>query len=671
MPALLCSSERSRTVKWLLLTLLFLSRGKEYMGMLINIDNGGTLTDFCVVDGSHVHRVKTLTTPHDLSRCFIDGLVKVSRAIYGKEDITALLRATDHIRYSSTQGTNALVERKGPRLGVIFSGSLAAKDFSGDDAHDAELFEVIIGKRFATLDMSLEGDQFEAAAVKIVNQLASAGASRVVVVHGGPERTRQEQRVRSVLLRKFPQHLLGAVPILYSHEMVEDGNDVRRTWTTIFNAFLHPAMEHFLYNAEHKLRAHKVKNPLLIFRNDGESARVSKTIAVKTYSSGPRGGMEGAKAIAAHYGFKHLLSMDIGGTTTDIGEVKEGAVRTDLRGKVEGVEVSFPLASVVSIGVGGSSIIKAEAGAIKVGPQSVGSTPGPACFGLGGKEATITDAFLLSGLLDPASYFGGEMNIDRERAAAAVTRNVAEPLGLSLDASVAAMEQAWVKKIADNLKEFTHITPDTTMAAFGGAGPFVVCAVAEAAGISKVLIPGLAAVFSAFGVGFSDIGHCYEFPLQAANDEALQACVDELQQRARRGMFAEGCNWDECVVEKTLQISHGDSDETRPLLNGHLPKGIPANAQLSVALSVIRPIPHPALSGHFGAKPIKAASEQQRRILHAGKFLEVPLYRAEQQASGAAAQGLAVLEEAYYTSRIDPGWRFEFSDSGDILLTHA
>ncbi|MCX7168804.1 MAG: hydantoinase/oxoprolinase family protein [Proteobacteria bacterium] len=640
------------------------------MGMLINIDNGGTLTDICVVDGANVRRVKTLTTPHDLSRCFIDGLVKASRVVFGKEDLTSLLLATDHIRYSSTQGTNALVERKGPRLGVIFSGELSATDFRRDP-HDTELFDVIVGKRFATLDTSLAGNQFEVAAVRTVNQLASAGASRIVVVHGGAERTQQEQRIRSVLLRKFPQHLLGAVPILYSHEVVEDENDVRRAWTTIFNAFLHPAMEHFLYNAEHKLRAFKAKNPLLIFRNDGDSARVAKTIAIKTYSSGPRGGMEGAKAIAAHYGFKHLLSMDIGGTTTDIGEVRDGSVRTDLRGRVEGVEVSFPLANVVSVGVGGSSIIKAVEGKIKVGPQSVGSAPGPACFGLGGTQATITDAFLLSGLLDPASYFGGEMNIDRERAAAAVAKNVAEPLGLSQDAAVAAMERAWVEQVVTNLKAFTSITPDTTLAAFGGAGPFVVCAVAEAAGIKRVLIPGLAAVFSAFGVGFSDIGHRYELPLQAATDQALKGCVDELLQRAQRGMFAEGFEWQECVVEKALQVSHGEKDETRPLPNGHLPQGLPAGAQLSVALSVTRPIPRPVLIGHFGAKSIPAASKKQRRILHAGKFSEVPLYQAEEQRSGAAAQGLAVLEEAYYTSRIDPGWRFEFSDSGDILLTRV
>lgn len=640
------------------------------MGKLINIDNGGTLTDICVVDGVNVYRVKTLTTPHDLSRCFIDGLAKASKVIYGSENLPSLLLSTDHIRYSTTQGTNALVERKGPRLGLIISGALSASQIR-QQGNSADLFDALIGDRVSSIDIADVGASFEISVVKAVNKLASAGASRIIVVHGGADRRENEIKVMGVLLRKFPQHLLGAVPILYSHEVVEDENDVRRAWTALFNCFLHPAMERFLYNAEHKLRAFKVRNPLLIFRNDGESARVAKTIALKTYSSGPRGGMEGAKAIAAHYSFKHLLSMDIGGTTTDIGGVLDGVVRTDARGRVEGVEVSFPLCDVVSVGVGGSSIIKVTDGVIQVGPESVGSAPGPACFGLGGTEATITDAFFLAGLLDPASYFGGEMSIDLDRAATAVAKNVGEPLGLSQEAAVAAMERAWVEKIVISLKQFAKITPETTLAAFGGAGPFVVCAVAEAAGISRVLIPGLAAVFSAFGVGFSDIGHRYEAPLPSTTPDALGACLDDLMQRARRGMYAEGFSLDDCVVQRTLHVSHANRDETIALDVASLPDNIPANAKLSVALSVTKPIARPMLRGSFGLTGVAGVTSRSRKILRGGKFEEVPLYKAEEQPSGAVIDGPAVLEEAYYTCRIDSGWRIEFSDSGDILLTRS
>lgn len=634
------------------------------VGKLINIDNGGTLTDICVLDGDRVWRTKTLTTPFDLSKCFFDGLVKASRAIYGREDIVALLASTDHIRYSTTQGTNALVERKGPRLGLLLSGSL---ERDAVQASERELFGALVGERLARVDATLDDAALETAAMRAINVLSSAGANRIVVAHGGADASAQESRLKKILLRKFPQHLLGAVPILYAHEVVEDSQDLRRTWTALFNAFLHPAMERFLYNAEHKLRSNKARNPLLIFRNDGHSARVAKTIALKTYSSGPRGGMEGTRALAQHYGLKHLVSIDIGGTTTDIGEVREGSVREDRRGKVEGVEVSFPLCNVVSVGVGGSSIIRVADGAIRVGPGSVGSAPGPACFGLGGTDATITDAFVLSGLLDPSTFFGGELRLDAERARGAIAQNVAKPLGLSEELAAERMEAAWVDKVVASIHAFTQVTPDTTLAAFGGAGPFVVCRIAQAAGIQRVLIPGLAAVFSAFGLGFSDIAHRYEAPLDSAAE--LDATLARLMERARRGLYAEGFALDDCVIEKRLSISGATRDQEMPL-----PAALPqlaAGERMSLALDVRKAISQPVLRGRFGATAHAAGAAGTRRVVRQDKSSELPLYRLEDQRAGAHAAGPAVLEEAFFTCRLDAGWQFEFNDAGDVLLSRA
>ena len=636
------------------------------MGKLINIDNGGTLTDICVLDGAQVWRTKTLTTPFDLSKCFFDGLVKASRAIYGREDIVALLASTDHIRYSTTQGTNALVERKGQRLGLLLTGGLDL-DALRHTPQASSLLGDLVGDRSGTVDLGLSDEALESAAVRAINALASAGANRIVVAHGGNDRLAQEQRLKRIFLRAFPQHLLGAIPLLYSHEVVEDDDDVRRTWTALFNAFLHPAMERFLYNAEHKLRLSKAQNPLLIFRNDGHSARVAKTIALKTYSSGPRGGMEGARALAAHYGLEHLVSIDIGGTTTDIGEVRGGAVREDRHGKVEGVAVSFPLCNVVSVGVGGSSIIRVDQSAIRVGPESVGSAPGPACFGLGGTLATITDAFLLSGLLDPESFFGGELKIDVARARSAVQAHLATPLGISAEAAVARMEQAWVEKVAASIRAFTQVTPQTTLAAFGGAGPFVVCRVAEAAGISRVLIPGLAAVFSAFGLGFSDIAHTYEAALAPGDD--LSACVDALTQRVRRGMHAEGFALEACEVTRSLRIASAHSERVLPLAD-RLPP-LAAGERAFVSITACKPIAQPGLRGSFGAATTPAVSAAKRSVLIGDKTRDLPLYRVEEQRAGASAIGPAVLEEAFFTCRIDAGWRFEVNDAGDILLSRV
>lgn len=640
------------------------------MGKLINIDNGGTLTDICVIDGATVYRTKTVTTPYDLSKCFFDGLRKASKAIYGDEDLAALLTSTDHIRYSTTQGTNALVERRGPRLGLIAAAGFDIGLLQHDD-HHRDLYAGLVGERSVALDASLHGAAFESAVVQAITKLGAAGANRIVIVAGGADRDAVEKDIRRVALRTFPPHLLGALPVLYAHEVVDDHDITRRAWTALFNAFLHPAMERFLYSAEHKLREQSVRNPLLIFRNDGHSARVARTIAVKTYSSGPRGGMEGAKALAAHYGFTQLLTMDIGGTTTDIGVVENGDVRAKRRGRIEGVAVSFPLCDVTSVGVGGSSIITVVNGQIRVGPQSVGGTPGPACFGLGGREATITDAFLVQGLLDPASYFGGELKIDVERARAAIADKVATPLGLSVEAAAHAMEAAWVRKVADALKAFTTIGPDTTLAAFGGAGPFVVGKVAEAAGINQVIIPGLAAVFSAFGLGFSDIAQHYEQSLASNDVPGFEAAHSQLIEQARRGMFAEGFALDDCEQELVLQVSRGDNESRIAIDDGQLPTNLPNDARLSLTLQASRRIARPSLSGSFGGSGHAATHAGTRRLLSGENWIDVPLVRAEQQDSGAVLDGPAVLEEAFYTARIEAGWRCEFNDAGDILLSRV
>ncbi|MGH8443758.1 MAG: hydantoinase/oxoprolinase family protein, partial [Solimonas sp.] len=372
------------------------------------------------------------------------------------------------------------------------------------------------------------------------------------------------------------------------------------------------------------------------------------------------------KALAAHYGFKRLLGMDVGGTTTDISLVENGTVRTDRRGKIEGVSTSLPLCDVVSAGVGGSSIISVVDGRIKVGPQSVGGAPGPACFGLGGTEATITDAFLMQGLLDPASYFGGELKIDVERARAAIGEKIAKPLNLSVEAAAEAMELAWAQKVADSLQSYTKITPDTVLAAFGGGGPFLACKVAEAAGIAQVVIPGLAAVFSAFGIAFSDIAHEYEAPLASNDGAALKAAREQLLERARRGMFAEGFDIADCRVDTWLQVG----DELHPLAGDTLPR-LAKGAKPVLVLKATREIARATLDGRFGGQRKAAASDGKRSVRVNGKLAELPLYRTEQQAGGVQAQGPCVLEDAFFTSRIDAGWRFEINESGDILLSRG
>lgn len=279
----------------------------------------------------------------------------------------------------------------------------------------------------------------------------------------------------------------------------------------------------------------------------------------------------------------------------------------------------------------------------------------------------MTDAFLVQGLLDPNSYFGGEMKIDIERARAAIADRIAKPLGLTEIAAAEAMEKSWVAKVADGLKAYTTITPVTTLAAFGGAGPFVVCKVAKAAGITEIIIPGLAAVFSAFGIGFSDIGHEFTAHLPSGDDDVLKSGRDALRRRALRGMAAEGADIENCQVEESLTIEVDGNERTIALNGSPVPKA-PAGARLSLSLTAVKPLMHATMAGRFGVATHPAESAGTRRLRLDGKEWQVPLYTVEQQTSGASADGPAVLEEAFFTCRVDAGWRFEINDAGDIRL---
>ncbi|MFZ2951208.1 MAG: hydantoinase/oxoprolinase N-terminal domain-containing protein, partial [Desulfuromonadaceae bacterium] len=201
------------------------------MGLQINIDNGGTLTDICILNDGSVNKTKVLTTPYDLSKCFFEGLQKASGVIYGEPNVARLLEEVDLIRYSTTQGTNAICERKGPRLGLIIHG--ATNDIMVSLAeHDPELYAALVGSRVAILDDDLmQRDDRDNLIVKAINELTAAGANRLVVSFGGKDFIESESAFKKVALRKYPRHLLGAVPILYGSDLSTDTHLSRRTWT--------------------------------------------------------------------------------------------------------------------------------------------------------------------------------------------------------------------------------------------------------------------------------------------------------------------------------------------------------------------------------------------------------------------------------------------------------
>ena len=634
------------------------------MEHLINIDNGGTLTDICAWDGESFAFTKTLTTAFDLSECLFDGLAKVSAEVYGSQDLVKLLQNTQHIRYSTTQGTNALVQRRGPALGLVLEDPTLIDELRGDE-DAATLFDALVAGRVAIVNLAKSDDELDFDLVQQVNKLTTDGAARVVVVG---ESVESEQRMRRILLRKFPRHLLGSVPLLYSWDLVGDRTRHRRAWSGLLNSFLHPVMERFLYQAEHRLRQHRVTNPLLVYRNDGASSRVAKAVALKTYSSGPRGGLEGTRALAESYGLRRVLMMDVGGTTTDIGVVENGVIATNRRGNVMGVPISFPISDVHSSGIGGSSVIGVVDGEIAVGPRSVGAAPGPACFGLGGQEATITDVNLLLGVLDPDTYLNGQMQLDGDRSRTVITQTVAEPLGITLEEALLRMEAGYFRATA---KSFAHLVEaDTTLAAFGGAGPMSACGAARIAGVRHVLVPRLAAVFSAFGIGFSDIGKSYEVLLPEATTTAAGEVFDAMTVRAERDLFQEGYELTECTRQWSLirEDSAGEAVSTVPYQWGE--EVNPGADVACLRLDVTAVLPHTQLPKASSVPASRAVAQGTRSIRSAPDHTApVPVYQLTEQVSGATADGPAIVEGPFFTARVLDGWRLTVTSGGDLILT--
>ena len=445
----------------------------------------------------------------------------------------------------------------------------------------------------------------------------------------------------------------------------------RQSWSGILNSFLHPTVERFLYNAEDRLRAHKIKNPLLIYRNDGASSRVAKSVALKTYSSGPRGGLEGTRALAEAYGLENVLMIDVGGTTTDVGAVNNSTIATDRRGSIKGVPISYEMSNVHSTGVGGSSVIAVEGGTITVGPESVGAAPGPACFGFGGTQATITDVNLLLGVLDPQTYLNGQMFLDAERAKAVITKTIAQPLGVSLEEALVRMEDTYSAKMAGAFAHFVESPETTTVAAFGGGGPMSACSAARIAGVRHVLVPRLAAVFSAYGISFSDIAQTYETNITGMGAAAVEDAKTAMESNASRDMFQEGHELSDCQVDWKLvtENANGSPAAESVLSDGPISSPIPGQS-VTLSLTATFSLPHPVIDAGSPGDTSDAVASGTREVRSSATQVDtISVYQLEDQKPGATASGPAIVEGPFFTARVPSGWSLDISAAGDLLLT--
>lgn len=606
----------------------------------IDVDTGGTFTDAFVVHQGEVHTVKVLTTPHDLALCFAQVLERAAEVIAITVD--ELLSDAACVRYATTVGTNAVIQRTGPKIGLIVDGADVA--VYGQGGAGANVI-----RRFGSPDMvaAVEGTsngKGEEAVVDASKSLLSRSARGLVCsIATTRDGAGAERRVLAGFRNHYPRQCLDTVPLTLSHEVASDPDDIRRTATALFNAYVHDDVARYLYRAEDWLRENGYTRPLLIVHNDGGCARVAKTVAGRTYNSGPTAGLLGAQEIARVCAIDDLVTFDVGGTSLDVGFLSGGRAPFLEHGRVVDVDVSFTMPDIHVLGSGGGSIAhRADDGTLEVGPQSAGANPGPACFGRGGTEPTVTDADVVLGLIAPDRFLGGRMALDADAATRAMQTlgddavDVAAQIRTRLHENMAA-------RIRDELAAAGLDPAKTAMLAYGGGGPTHACDVAARLGITEVLTVPFAAVFSAFGASSADVRHVYD----AAPGEGVEA---ELRRLALRDMRGEGFAADDVDIRVEEIQRHG---VTR------------------TALTATAALDHPQLEEH-DCTPHTPAPYGTRTVTWPGRgALDTPVHRAVELAPGATLSGPAVLEADDTTHVVPPGWDYRIDALGIGRLTHT
>jgi N-methylhydantoinase A len=503
-----------------------------------------------------------------------------------------------------------------------------------------------------------------------IRTLLARGAQWIVVSLPEPWGAEAERDFKIAHMKLLPGHLLGSVPVLFSRELCADPNDARRTATAVLNGFLHREMARFLYHAEGWVRERHVAQPLRIMRNDGACGRVAKTTAVKTLDSGPMGGLAGVGALARAAGEPRLVTVDVGGTSADIGIVEDERPAMDLFGSVHGMPLSFSFPALRTAALGGGSIVRVESGKIRIGPDSAGALPGPACFGRGGGDPTLTDAALVAGLLDAERFADGAIRLRSDLAESALTERVAGPLGLGdAHAAAAAVIEAFARALAAEIGlSLTRQRWDpagAALVAFGGSGPLLSCAVAERLGIRRVIIPPASSSFSALGVSFAELAHEYRALLSTPiAGEAWRSAVGGMRERAARDMFGEGVSGDDCRTtirvreEKTGAVIEVSDDGVSPTNLGD--GGGRVTLDYRSTLPGTGLVDFPRAESPAG----KGSSRRERPVLLGREARSIQVIEASSFATGDRGDGPCVLETLYWSALVPPGWRYEQTGSG-------
>ena len=681
----------------------------------LGCDIGGTFTDFvlCESNRRELRKFKLLTTPEDPSDGFLAGV-----EVLGAQ-VPDLLPHTCAVVHATTLAINAIIERKGARTALLttagFRDVLEIGREKRYDMHDifqsfpAPLvprrwrFEVeerlhADGSVRTPLDTQALGQVAASLAAQDIDSLA------ICFLHAYANPCHEIQAAQ--LLRR----LLPDLALTLSSELLPQVGEYERTCTTVANAYVKPIMRSYLERVDGSLREQDFAGRLYLMLSNGglTGHETARDFPIRVVESGPAAGAMGAEVIARRLGLNRVMAFDMGGTTAKICLVRDGAlmranafeVAREVRFKTgSGIPLQVPVVDLLEIGAGGGSIAARNAlGMLEVGPRSAGAAPGPACYGRGGVEATVTDVDVVLGYISPAAFLGGRMPLDRDAARHAVDCAVAKALGVSVaDASWAVhdlVNENMAAAARVHFAEKGEDPEDYVMLAFGGAGPVHAAGVARKLGIRHVLVPLSAGIFSALGFFTApmmyDAVRAHRVRLDALEPSMLASIVVDLAREVAQFLEVpelSGLPWtaslDMRYVGQGYDIAVPLADATAPdpediarcfdasyvRLYGRTCEGVEReiiNVRVTARREVLGVETLP-----FDAAVSPATASAQAREAYApgaGEFMQCPVLQRAQLAGGTRIPGPCIIEEAESTTVLPYAGRAEVDAQGNLHL---
>lgn len=572
----------------------------------VDIDVGGTFTDLVLTFDARRVIAKAPTTPYDLSVCFLNVLEDGADQL--GMDVEELLPQVEVVRYSTTVAMNRLIERRGPRIGLMTTEGHEDAVLIGRGAQWCDGLRIgerrnlavqhkpvpLVARRLIAglkervdsrgrVLRALDEDDVRTKLRHLIDNGARAIAVALLWSFANPA---HERRVREIIREEYKGYHVGYLPVVLSHEVVGKVGEYERSMTAILDAYLQRSIKLELEATWDQLREKGYTGTFLLTHNTGGSAEMFKTTASRTYNGGPIAGLMGSYHLGRALGYANVIASDVGGTSFDVGMVVDAGVRSyEFRPVIDRWMVGITMLQTTTMGAGGGSIasINTLLDRLEVGPRSAGAMPGPVCYDLGGTEPTVTDADVVLGYISPDNYFSGRMPLNQRKAAAAIAQKIARPLGVGVDQAAAMIRNIVEENMASAIKREVHLRgyhpEDFVIFAFGGGGPTHVAG--YRADVPVAVIFPQAPVFCALGSSVMDIMHVYEVskrmlfmePLTqrlTTDYAAFNQAVEGLVAQARIDIEAEGFAVADAVFQVELDMLYGGQVHVKRVSSPHV-----------------------------------------------------------------------------------------------------